>query len=178
MQCDACSRLMSEALDGELAMDVRAHLETCSDCLMEWQSLSRVDTMLRAAPMLEPPSDFALNVMASVGRDAERLPEWRRSLAQIGMISTGTLGAAWLIVSLSAYWQLADLVPGLLDLGAGTATGLVLAARALSEASLSPSIAVPLYAGAAALMAFVWFGATILPRHAWSSIKSPSGHIG
>lgn len=178
MQCDTCRRLMPEALDGEPemepTMEFETHLETCSECRAEWLALSRVDSLLRAQPLLDPGPDFLASVMASVLDDAGSLPEWRRSLSQIGMIITGTLGIAWLVVSLSAHWRLADFAPGVFGLAVGGARGLALALDALAGAQLSPPVAAIVYAAAAAVMAFAWFGATILPRDA----RTPARRLG
>lgn len=177
MQCDTCRRLMPEALDGEPEMEFLNHLETCEECGPVWQNLRRVDFLLRSEPLAEPPDGFVLNVMAAAVADTARIPEWRRSLSQIAMISTGILGVFWLIVSLSAHWQLADIAPGLLDLAAGTVNGLILASGALANAPLRPTLATGLYVAAAAGLAAAWFGATILPRDSRFGFRPTPRHL-
>ncbi len=178
MQCDTCRRLMPEALDREPELEFLNHLESCDECRTTWRSQGQVDSLLRSEPLAEPPDDFVRSVMASLAAGSNDLPEWRRSLSQIGMISTGVLGIAWLVASLSSHWQLADAVPGLIKLFEGTLNGLMLASGALANVPLRPTIAAGLYITVAATLAAAWFGATILPRDSRIALRPTVRHLG
>lgn len=172
MLCDACRRLMPEALDGRALDAIAAHLDSCAECREVWQAQRRVDAILRSAPSVEPPDDFGRRVLEAVVLADAAKPDWRGGLAQIGLLSTGILGAAWLVVSVGSRLRLSDLGPGALDAAAGTVRGLVLAVGALGEMPVSPTVTALLSALAAVGLAWIWFGATILPREAWNVARA------
>lgn len=75
--------LMMDALDGELAGEQHAHLEShlraCPPCRQEWQALVTIDQLFREAPMLAPAADFTQRALA-------RLPNGRYRVWLIGAI--------------------------------------------------------------------------------------------
>jgi hypothetical protein len=74
---------MMDALDGELAdhnrVALEAHLRACPHCMLEWQALVAVESLLRQAPMLRPAADFAQRTLAL-------LPDRHYRLWAIGLI--------------------------------------------------------------------------------------------
>ena len=64
MNCRDARRQLFEALDGGPAPD--SHLQSCEGCRAVYDSMRRVDELLRAEPMVQPPPDLAARVTAAV----------------------------------------------------------------------------------------------------------------
>jgi putative zinc finger protein len=67
MHCGRVSNLLSAYIDRELAgtemLQIRRHLDLCSGCAAELESLRRVKSVLSAAPPHEPSGDVVAAVM-------------------------------------------------------------------------------------------------------------------
>jgi anti-sigma factor RsiW len=75
--------MMMDALDGELATEQQAeldtHLRACPPCMQEWQAVLAVHTLLQQTPAIAPAADFAQRTIA-------RLPNRRARLAATAVI--------------------------------------------------------------------------------------------
>ena len=75
--------MMMDALDGELAAEQQAeldtHLRACPPCMQEWQAVLAVHTLLQQTPAIAPAADFAQRTIA-------RLPNRRARLAATAVI--------------------------------------------------------------------------------------------
>jgi predicted anti-sigma-YlaC factor YlaD len=164
MQCDHARNMMAEALDGEGAPELTEHLGRCQPCHDEWASLQAVEAMLRSQELMAPTAHFTSRVMGRLTADVRRVPDWRRSLMQVGAIVSGTLlvtiGAALLLRG----WQLSV---------AGSASAASIgdgarAARMLADALLvvigPQALAWPLYGALTVALVVTWFGVLVVPR--------------
>ena len=73
---------LSEHLDGRLSADdsrrVELHLEACSECKQEFESLRSTVHLIRRVPEMSPRRSFTLDVAPSIepARDGPRVPAW------------------------------------------------------------------------------------------------------
>lgn len=85
MECNKALEWMTMALDGELPEEERrvlkAHLEVCDRCRVQWEQLQAAEEVLRRAPILSPPPGFVGRVMAQVDRRRARRRAFFGSLA-------------------------------------------------------------------------------------------------
>jgi hypothetical protein len=66
MRCETARERLRECLDGQLPPPVKAHLDGCASCRVEWVWLRQVDDALATLPLSEEPADFTARVMAQV----------------------------------------------------------------------------------------------------------------
>ncbi len=63
MKCDEAVERMALAIDGGVSDQewdrLQAHIQMCQACAQTWLMLQQVDRVLRTAPVVEPPPDFA-----------------------------------------------------------------------------------------------------------------------
>ena len=108
--CNRVQARLNEYLDGRLTgremQDLEAHLETCRECDLEWQSLRNLETALAGLGPVEEPPDLTLRIRVAVSQERARS---RRSLL-----------AAWDLA-----WK-NTLGPFLLQAGAGFASAVLL----------------------------------------------------
>jgi anti-sigma factor RsiW len=83
MEHEESYQLMMAALDEELDQEgqreLEAHLQGCTHCRVEWQTLQAVHTLLLQAPLLSPAVGFAQRTVA-------RLPNRRARVWTMAMI--------------------------------------------------------------------------------------------
>lgn len=91
MSCAAARRAMFDALDG--APPPADHVGRCEPCRALFDSLKRVDDLMRAEPLVEPPPGLAERIRRSVVRPA---PSLRREFLRI-------VAAVAVVLGLSAY---------------------------------------------------------------------------
>jgi hypothetical protein len=144
MFCDEILELIEPIAAGDLTPDGRAsaHLASCADCAAALESARGLERVLQTRAAPRPTPQFTARIMGRLRRD-----RWRReqfldagfNLA-IGAVLFGVLAAAWLLLSRS----------GLTGLGQ-QAVDVLNAAVVNVARRVVPSL--PLYAGAAALLA-------------------------
>lgn len=85
MNCEKCSELLIEYIDGELSPGetafVRAHIEACPECLGEYEDyteIRRVVMETAAVPELSPETVTALARAAKKSVSKDRKPFWKR----------------------------------------------------------------------------------------------------
>lgn len=102
--------LMMDALDGELANEQQAeldsHLRACPPCRQEWQAVLAIHMLLQQTPALAPAADFAQRTMALLPNRRARLAATAviYSLLLMGGILPLALGL-WLVVTVSPIFQ-------------------------------------------------------------------------
>lgn len=88
---------LSAFLDGELTADeqvmIVAHLQTCTDCLLELQDLDAARTAVRSMPGVEPPVPLM-----------PRIPvrSQRTSLKRLAIAAAGFIGAAAIAINMAS----------------------------------------------------------------------------
>lgn len=164
MQCDRARNLMSDVLDGERSPELERHVASCSACSHELRALQAVDLWLRSQPAVEPPAHFASRAMSYIEARMRVVPRWQRTLLQVGAIASGTLLVAiGVVVLLHGGRTVFAWLPAFDAAGTRDAFGLGL--RVLAD-----RVPLGLAAGAAAgglsiVLAVIWFGALVVPRH-------------
>jgi anti-sigma factor RsiW len=138
MQCKHASQLMSARLDGRLDSTERAlledHVATCGTCQAEWRKMQRLDQLLGAAPMVEPPVRLRVQVMARLSRRDQA----RRAVAGGTALILGTVALALLLVAptLIALVSVSGFAPALASGGPATIAQLLTFLRATGRALL------------------------------------------
>jgi anti-sigma factor RsiW len=98
MQCHTASEWMSLQLDGllspEEAMRLQQHLETCSECWLEWRQLQAASALFEGAGREPAPVEFTVRVMARV----------RRRSRWLGLVRGGALMLLGLAILLAIGW--------------------------------------------------------------------------
>jgi hypothetical protein len=93
MEHETFFTLMMDALDGELAEDGRAelesHLRACPRCLREWQALSTIDALFRQTPALRPATDFVQRTIALL--PDRRLRLWTMGVMYLFLLLSGII---------------------------------------------------------------------------------------
>lgn len=88
---------LSAFLDGELTADeqvtIVAHLQTCTDCLLELQDLDAARTAVRSMPGVEPPVPLLPRVPAR---------SQRTSLRRLAVAAAGFIGAAAIAINMAS----------------------------------------------------------------------------
>ena len=99
--------LMMDALDGELASEQQAelesHLRACPPCRREWQAILAIDTLFRQAPMLSPAAGFTQRTVALLPNRRARL--WAISIIYVLLLLSG------LLPMLLVVWAANSIVP-------------------------------------------------------------------
>ena len=92
MNCSHANSQMHRHVDGQLSHDearlLYAHITECESCAADWDSLSRVDALLKSAlTNVTPPEDFCAAVMSRINaasnvtplkKSAIKSPVWKR----------------------------------------------------------------------------------------------------
>ena len=92
MNCSHANSQMHRHIDGQLSHDearlLYAHITECESCAADWDSLSRVDALLKSAlTNVTPPEDFCAAVMSRIDaasnvtplkKSAIKSPVWKR----------------------------------------------------------------------------------------------------
>ena len=85
MNCEKCSELLLEYMDGELSPEetalVRSHIEACPECLSEYEDyaeIRRTASEHAGAPELSPEAISALARAAKESVSRDRKPFWKR----------------------------------------------------------------------------------------------------
>lgn len=142
--CETIQGLLQEYLDGALAdaaaREVRGHVDSCPRCAHELEVLARLEEVLRAEPMAEPPGDLAAAVRRRVTWEPVAVWQWAAmAAASIALVATlfwlgeGLMGRVW------GEGPPASGAPGWLDgiFGMDEAAGLVSYAGVLQAVSQS-----------------------------------------
>ena len=171
MQCDYARILMDERLDGGVAPGLRSHLVACGECAAAWAELRAAEGLLSAQELVEAPPHMTSRVMSYIETETRRMPEWQRTLMQVGVIAVGAVLLALATAAFVHGWvqvltgpSVAGQVDGLYR-GAGLLSGM------LVDAFGRTAIVWPLYGALAVALALVWFGALVVPRFAPRSTR-------
>ncbi len=93
MEHERVYMLMMDALDGELATEQQAemesHLRACPACRQEWQAILTIDTLFRQTPMLSPAAGFTQRTVARLPNRRARL--WAISVIYVLLLLSGIL---------------------------------------------------------------------------------------
>jgi anti-sigma factor RsiW len=167
---------MHELLDGALAVQARAQLEThlagCLDCQARWASLSAVDRLFKAAPMAAPRAGFAGRFKA---RQAQRRSRprlvWGAVALGVGAVGMSGVVAVFGLALIASLVRVAQQPATLLALNtsvgatAGFVTtvvdALIIAGRALLEGALDQPLA---WAGAVLALALTGMWLIVMRR--------------
>ncbi len=81
MNCDRIKELLSDYINGDLALAERVlverHIECCASCSAELSKLERMRSILASLPSLEPPIGFAQRVLARFYARKRKVSPWR-----------------------------------------------------------------------------------------------------
>jgi len=95
---------LEDALPEPDALALEEHLADCETCLAEFEALTRIDQLLLAAPMVEPPANFVPNFEARLNRHLNR----RRTLIGVGvlgLLTTVLVGIGlWAVAATGLPW--------------------------------------------------------------------------
>lgn len=93
MEHETYYMMMMDALDGELAAEDRAglesHLRACPHCRREWGALQAIDTLFRQTPALAPAAGFTQRTLARL--PDKRYPVWLLSAIYLVLLLSGTV---------------------------------------------------------------------------------------
>lgn len=153
MFCDEALDLIESIAEGELTPEgrVAAHLATCPNCAAALASARRLEQALRARPVPRAPARFTARMMTTLRRKRWRSEQFLDVGFNVALAAVGLIVVGGVLMLLSH----AGLMPagnGALGLVSGGVAGMVRRAVA----------AVPVYVGAAALLAValgVWWWA-------------------
>jgi len=158
---------MHEILDSGANSERKAallvHAADCAACRAEWSALQWIDSLLAAAPLVSPPADFTVKVMARLARRRPAHYPWVGALALFaGTVSLALIGLFWLVSLIPGAGPTALFGPGgaaLIRVG-GTLLNWVQAGWEIRQAVLSvvPSGLVMLYAVLALVALAMWLG--------------------
>jgi predicted anti-sigma-YlaC factor YlaD len=143
MSCDDVLELIEPAAAGDVVLDARlmAHIESCRDCTAAFTAARQIDRLLRARPVPLPPVQFTARTLTRIRRD-----RWRREQFLDAAFNMALAVAVAAVIA--GAWLLMDRT-GLSAVGRDT-FGVLGAAVSSVAGAIRP--AVPLYAGAAALI--------------------------
>lgn len=153
MFCDEALDLVESIADGELTPEgrVATHLATCPNCAAALESARRVEQALRARPVPRAPARFTARTMTVLRRQrwrSEQFVDVGFNVA-LGAVALIVVGGVLILLSRAGLISVGN---GAFDLMSGGVVKLVRGAAP----------AVPVYAGAAALLAAalgVWWWA-------------------
>ena len=144
MFCDEALDSVEAVAAGDRAPEgrVAAHLASCVQCARALQAAREVERLLRGRAVPAPPAQFAARTLARVRRE-----RWRHEQVVdagfnlvLSFVIVALVGGVWLVVNRSGLTTVGRDAVGLFGTGV----------RALTERAAP---ALPLYAGAAALVA-------------------------
>jgi anti-sigma factor RsiW len=144
MTCADAADAIDFIVAGELAADaaVSAHLATCASCARSLEAARRMERRLRARPAPAAPAQFTSRLMNRIRRASwrrEQIVDW---IFNSAMVAAGLLAAAGLWIAL----RHTGLSAVSRDAMTVLTSGMIAAAQ-----KVTPSL--PLYAGAAGLLA-------------------------
>ena len=149
MFCDEVLENVEAIAAGDVTPEGRIaeHLATCADCAAALDSARGVERMLRERPVPTAPAQFTVRTLGRVRRARWRSEQFLDAgfNAAIGLILVGVVGAIWLLAHRSG-------------LAAVSSDAVVLISSGLTTfvSRVGPSL--PLYLGAAALVAMALGG--------------------
>lgn len=143
MTCDEVLHLIEPAAAGDVELDapLTVHVESCPECAAAFAAARQVDRLLRGRPVPLPPLQFTARTLTRIRRD-----RWRRE--QFLDVAFNVALVLVVVVAIAGTWLLLDRT-GLSAIGRDTFRVLGTAVASVANA-VRP--AVPLYAGAAALI--------------------------
>ena|SRR5436190_18532065 len=144
MFCDEVLEAIEPIAAGDVVPEGRIadHLRTCTDCAAALASARRLEQLLRHRTAARAPAEFTTVTLGRVRRARWRSDQWLDAgfnLA-IAMLAVGIVGLVWLVLHRSGMTAVSSDVMELFG------TSLMTFANRIAPA-------VPLYAGAAALLA-------------------------
>src|SRR6266850_1132558 len=143
MFCDETLDAIEAIAAGELTPEGRVakHLTSCRNCAAALESARRLDKMLAARPVPNPPQQFTIRTMTRIRR-----ARWRSDQfldvgfnVAIALVVIGIIGSGWLLIDRSGLTAVSGDLITLIESG-----GNALAQR------VAPSL--PVYAAAAAIV--------------------------
>ena len=144
MFCDEALDAVEAIAAGEITADGRVaeHLATCPNCSAALTSARRVDRLLRARPVPRPPTQFTTRTLTRVRRARWRTEQFLDVGFNVAivLIVVGVFGAIWMVLNRSGLTSVSGDAVDLFG------TGIAALVRRIAPA-------VPLYAGATALLA-------------------------
>jgi len=144
MFCDEALEVVESIAAGDLIADGRiaGHLETCADCAAALESARRVERLLRQRAAPSAPAHFTAATLGRVRRARWQSDQWLDAGFNLAVaaIVVAIVAAVWMVLNRSG-----------LAAVSGDAVHLFGSGLATFADRVAP--AVPLYAGAAALLA-------------------------
>lgn len=113
MRCRTARRLMSLAMDRRIPREEESrlleHVERCPRCRETWAAMLRAESLLKGAPLLEPPPTLVPGVLARLPSRRRSIavvpPAWRRTGRVVGIAAGAVaVGALIAVVLLVAGW--------------------------------------------------------------------------
>ena len=144
MFCDEALDAVEAVASGDLVPEGRVadHFATCRQCAAALESARRVERLLRSREQAKPSSHFTSRTMARIRRARWRSDQMLDAGFNIamGLVAIGVVGGTWMLLRRTGF-------------GSVTSDALSLFGTALAAVvqRLAPSL--PLYAGAAAVVA-------------------------
>ena len=144
MFCDEALEAVERIAAGDVTPDGRVadHLTTCPDCAAALDSAKKLERMLRQRPVPRAPAQFTTSTLGKVRRARWQSDQWLDAGFNLAVaaIVVAIVAAVWMVVNRSG-------------LAAVSNDAVVLFGSGLSTFAGRIAPAVPLYAGAAALLA-------------------------
>lgn len=144
MFCDEALEAIERIASGDLVADGRIadHLRTCPDCAGAFDTAKRLEQMLRQRVVPRAPAQFTTNTLGRVRRARWRNDQWLDLGFNLGVaaIVVAIVAAVWMVLNRSGMAAVSNDAVDLFGTGLLTFFGRI-------------APALPLYAGAAALVA-------------------------
>ena len=138
---------------GRVGAGVSAHLASCASCARALETARRLDTLLRARPAPQAPSQFTMRVVNRIHRAT-----WRREQIVDGIFNSAMIAAA-LLVAVGLWIALRR--TGVASFFSQSAMSALNSEMLAAAQKVAPSL--PLYAGATGLIVValgVWWWAS------------------
>ena len=115
MNCQEIGQLMSLSLDEALTPDkargLQMHLERCQSCQAKWNSMERISQLFADAPLVPPPTGFAVKVSQRLAQREARRGVLGGVILLMGTISLTVLALPATIGAFMALEQLFSYSP-------------------------------------------------------------------
>jgi predicted anti-sigma-YlaC factor YlaD len=144
MFCDEALEAVEPIAAGDLIADGRIaeHLNTCVDCAAALQSAKNLERLLRQRPVPRAPAQFTTATVGRVRRARWRSDQWLDAGFNLAIVAivVAIVSAVWMVLNRSGLSAVSNDAVVLFESGMTTFAGRI-------------APALPLYAGAAALLA-------------------------
>lgn len=164
MDCERSRLTMLERFDGLDPPELVEHVAACADCRAEWDRLELAEGILRSVEHVGPPPHFRGRVMHLVAAEERRKPAWRRRLASVGVVVSGSLAGLVCAVLLAEAWRAVLDASSAAPIAAAAAEGAGVLASILWTTALRIGPTAMAHAVLVVALALVWFGVLVVPR--------------